>query len=195
MVLELKRDGSLIFLQGMLQTKSEKIENYVKDSEDYELEEIVFGTQSIAPQESLGFVIDEAGAHEKVEEQFIWTDNNDVQIDLKSKNRLKKLKVDFDEQIIQGTEYEERLRSQFQKINPTPSWAKVPDEEIVVDELFQTAGSLLQNTIASINPDKLRMTRLPDANRNEVSNVKKLIVCDSSIGFSSFRSSIIDRWI
>lgn len=148
---------------------------YEKTEQDLELEGFLFGTVEESPAETSGFFIDESGDHDddkKESDNYIWKDHHDdIKVGLQSKNRLKKLRTDFDEDLIGGAEYEQRLRSQFQKINPTPNWAAVPDDEIVVDELFQTAGSLVQKSVPSINPDRLRMTRVADANKIEPSNV------------------------
>ena len=149
---------------------------YEKDEEDIELEEIVFGPDeetNTAP--TLDFFVDELGDHEPEEkdpENFKWIDHNeDVRVDLQSKNRLKKLRTSFSEETITGDEYEQRLRTQFQKINPTPSWAAVPDKDVAVDELFQTTGGFLDKSAIILNPEKVRMTRVADANQHEPSNV------------------------
>ncbi|KAL7748805.1 U3 snoRNP protein [Sorochytrium milnesiophthora] len=57
-----------------------------------------------------------------------WQDKADaeLQVDLTSQNRLKKLRTTEDEQLLDGDVFEQRLRQQFEKINPTPHWASVP---------------------------------------------------------------------
>ncbi|CAG8806355.1 22742_t:CDS:1, partial [Racocetra persica] len=54
-----------------------------------------------------------------------WEDSDDekVCVSLQSKNILKKLRKDEDEDVISGDQYEKRLRQQFEKLYPTPNWA------------------------------------------------------------------------
>ena len=54
-----------------------------------------------------------------------WTDPDDttLQVSLASDNRLRKLREGPEEDSVGGQEYEQRLRKQFEKINPTPEWA------------------------------------------------------------------------
>ncbi|CAO3660842.1 unnamed protein product [Umbelopsis ramanniana] len=57
-----------------------------------------------------------------------WEDQDDfsLQVSLVDANRTKKLRETEDEDIISGVEYEQRLRRQFEKVNPVPSWATIP---------------------------------------------------------------------
>lgn len=57
-----------------------------------------------------------------------WEDQDDfsLQVSLVDANRTKKLRETEDETIISGVEYEQRLRRQFEKVNPVPSWATIP---------------------------------------------------------------------
>ncbi|CAG8609221.1 11833_t:CDS:2, partial [Racocetra fulgida] len=59
-----------------------------------------------------------------------WEDSDDekVCVSLQSKNILKKLRKDEDEDVISGDQYEKRLRQQFEKLYPTPNWATVPSK-------------------------------------------------------------------
>ncbi|KAG0165972.1 U3 snoRNP protein [Apophysomyces sp. BC1015] len=59
-----------------------------------------------------------------------WVDEDDarLQISLKSADRLKKLRKTEEEDVVNGVEYERRLRHQFAKIYPRPAWAKLPSE-------------------------------------------------------------------
>ncbi|KAF9924478.1 U3 small nucleolar RNA-associated protein 18 [Mortierella alpina] len=55
-----------------------------------------------------------------------WVDEDDktLAISLKSVNRLKKLRKEENEDVVNGVDYEQRLRRQFEKVHPVPSWAQ-----------------------------------------------------------------------
>ncbi|KAG0303053.1 U3 snoRNP protein [Dissophora globulifera] len=55
-----------------------------------------------------------------------WVDEDDkrLSISLKSANRLKKLRKEESEDVVSGVDYEQRLRRQFEKVYPVPSWAQ-----------------------------------------------------------------------
>jgi hypothetical protein len=211
--------NSFFFFFLMLKTKRakskivKKAKNLVhkelkKDEQDLELEEIVFGKDRVLPivdtnvdsnsfVPDLGFFIDESGEHnkesmemEKEIEVSAWKDTDDsFQVDIDSVNRLKKLKTSFDEKSIKATEYENRLREQFKKMHPTPSWAEIPngnqkDEEI--DSVFQTTNPLVSNALPILDPDTLRVRRVADANVADYSHVFVAnLVCYPSCSFSS----------
>ncbi|KAI0757476.1 WD40-repeat-containing domain protein [Daedaleopsis nitida] len=54
-----------------------------------------------------------------------WTDDDDttLQVSLTQDKRRRKLRDALVEDTVDGRDYERRLRSQFEKINPTPDWA------------------------------------------------------------------------
>ncbi|KAF9088865.1 U3 small nucleolar RNA-associated protein 18, partial [Mortierella sp. AD031] len=58
-----------------------------------------------------------------------WVDEDDktLAISLKSANRLKKLRKQEAEDIVNGVDYEQRLRRQFEKVYPVPNWAQPED--------------------------------------------------------------------
>ncbi|KAI8929452.1 WD40-repeat-containing domain protein [Entophlyctis helioformis] len=60
-----------------------------------------------------------------------WTDDGDeqVKVNIRDKKRLRKLRKDFDEKAISGTDYELRLRAQYERMFPTPKWAEIPEEK------------------------------------------------------------------
>ncbi|KAG0199933.1 U3 small nucleolar RNA-associated protein 18 [Mortierella sp. GBA30] len=57
-----------------------------------------------------------------------WVDEDDktLAISLTSANRLKKLRKEESEDVVNGVDYEQRLRRQFEKVYPVPSWAQPP---------------------------------------------------------------------
>ena len=164
----------------------------MEQEEEEELENLIFGesaVQNVKSSLALAgqelneieaekdlFYIDTGIEEEETEEEEplapAWRDDDDElgKVDIQSSNRLRKLKTDFDETAIQGSEYEERLRSQFERINPTPSWAQVSQEEEEKDAIFGTTKPLVKKA-PSLNPDKVVMIRLKDANHKEYSQV------------------------
>jgi U3 small nucleolar RNA-associated protein 18 len=55
-----------------------------------------------------------------------WEDSDDdrLAISLAGNPRLRKLRVNEDEDIVSGREYTKRLRRQFERLNPVPEWAQ-----------------------------------------------------------------------
>ncbi len=175
------------------ETEAKKLK-MMEEEEEEELENLIFGESKnnvksslalagqelneIEAEKDLLFYIDTGVEEEESEEEEeealapAWRDDDDElgKVDIQSSNRLRKLKTDFDETAIQGSEYEERLRSQFERINPTPSWAQVSQEEEEKDAIFGTTKPLVKKA-PSLNPDKVVMIRLKDANHKEYSQV------------------------
>lgn len=121
-----------------------------------------------------------------------WTDPDDttLQVSLASDNRLRKLRDAPSEDSVGGREYERRLRRQYEKINPTPTWAdkfrkrlhptrakrrrssssgsEVEDQdEDSVHDLFNSTTGILGTLIRSRTLPKgtLAIERLRDANQ------------------------------
>lgn len=59
----------------------------------------------------------------------VWVDSDDekLAVSLASATRLRKLRIAEDEDLVSGTEYCKRLRQQFLRLNPAPSWARYAD--------------------------------------------------------------------
>ncbi|KAI9761655.1 MAG: Golgi-to-ER vesicle coat component [Chaenotheca gracillima] len=57
--------------------------------------------------------------------QAAWEDSEDerLQVSLASDTRLRKLRVNEAEDIVDGREYSKRLRRQYERLNPLPEWA------------------------------------------------------------------------
>ncbi|GBB84798.1 hypothetical protein RclHR1_11370003 [Rhizophagus clarus] len=120
-----------------------------------------------------------------------WQDSDDenITVSLRSKNRLKKLRATEEEDIISGNQYEMRLRNQFEKLHPTPKWAIVPSkrktqaENEIIDEDSSNIEkinslnkdideSLVKYSVNSkwkLKANKLEIYRMQDANRESYS--------------------------
>ncbi|KAJ1905495.1 U3 snoRNP protein, partial [Coemansia sp. IMI 209127] len=85
-----------------------------------------------------------------------WVDDDtqNARVALKDSVRTRKLRKDEGENVVHGDVYEERLRQQFQKINPAPKWAQetqtgdawVSDSEDSEDRKMRAGGDLLQSS-------------------------------------------------
>jgi hypothetical protein len=149
-----------------------------KDSEELELEDLVFGglrenvvNQAIAQaglSNTLGYAIDSTPSLDTP----AWHDDDDELVDIQSRKRLRKLKTEFEETSISTTQYEQRLRTQYQKLMPTPKWAEV-GEEAEGSSLLMSQGGIVKQP--ALNPDKLDMLRVKDANQEAISRVYLLI--------------------
>ncbi|KAJ3190666.1 U3 snoRNP protein [Irineochytrium annulatum] len=108
-------------------------------------------------------------------------------------NRLRKLRQNEDEKVISSTEYEKRLRRQYEKLHPTPAWAKPgarprrhPDDDdsdalsfgmvgsrtnSALDStqaLFRTSKSLISKSVRQrrlLPSDHIEIFRAKDANQ------------------------------
>jgi U3 small nucleolar RNA-associated protein 18 len=60
-----------------------------------------------------------------------WQDSDDdrLAVSLASNNRLRKLRRTEEEDVINGREYTRRLRQQYLKLHPTPTWAKEASDQ------------------------------------------------------------------
>ena len=68
---------------------------------------------------------DEPGSHHR---QPAWIDSDDdrISVSLASNTRLRKLRNTETEDVINGREYIKRLRRQYERLHPTPEWARHP---------------------------------------------------------------------
>ncbi|TVY87998.1 putative U3 small nucleolar RNA-associated protein [Lachnellula willkommii] len=116
-----------------------------------------------------------------------WEDSDDerLAVSLAGNSRLRKLRVNEEEDIVSGREYTKRLRRQFERLNPVPEWAlpsarpakrrrrssaasdsSISSNEMDVDDsdlstlplarLLQDAGSLTRTPVSSTKRPKLR---------------------------------------
>jgi len=65
--------------------------------------------------------------------QPAWQDSDDGQLSVSlagSSNRLRKLRESATESVVSGSTYEQRLRAQYEKLNPVPLWASQGRERL-----------------------------------------------------------------
>jgi U3 small nucleolar RNA-associated protein 18 len=95
-------------------------------------------------------------------------------VDISSVNRLRKLRKHPDEDLIQQSEYAKRLRGQFVKLNPTPSWAELGNGntgELDADDPLNTTSNLLDISGGErLMPGILNVGRMKDANYSDPSH-------------------------
>ncbi|ORZ13860.1 WD40-repeat-containing domain protein [Lobosporangium transversale] len=111
-----------------------------------------------------------------------WVDPDDktLTISLKSVNRLKKLRKEEAEDIVNGVDYEQRLRKQFEKVYPVPSWAlpegsrkrhsDYSDEEQEQEQehsLLSSSKGFLEKSdkLRILSPESISVTRVKNANQ------------------------------
>ncbi|CAK0782784.1 hypothetical protein CVIRNUC_005979 [Coccomyxa viridis] len=115
----------------------------------------------------------------------VWADEDDeqVQVDIAGRDRLRKLRQAEDDASISGKEYEARLRKQHSKLNPRTSWAteegrsrkrrragygEDSEDDEDAEALLASAGGLLARP-AQLPPGLIETTRMRDANIAEPS--------------------------
>ncbi|KAG7663316.1 UTP18 [[Candida] subhashii] len=131
---------------------------------------------------------------ESDDEENAWEDSDDerLNISLNSSDKLKKLRRTPQDSSISGKSYIIRLRSQFEKIYPRPSWIddidqsesdeNSSDNDIILDDddeeegrsngntnalldiLSSTQSFIITKQLKLISPNRISITRLKDAN-------------------------------
>lgn len=88
-----------------------------------------------------------------------WTDDDDttLQVSLTQDKRRRKLRDALAEDTVDGRDYERRLRSQFQKINPTPDWATKARKR-----LHGTAASKRRRSSSDSEPEQRDQEESPE---------------------------------
>ncbi|KAJ2403207.1 U3 snoRNP protein [Coemansia sp. RSA 2559] len=99
---------------------------------------------------------EEEGKEEAADAAAAWVDDDtqNARVALKDNVRTRKLRMDERENVVTGDVYEERLRQQFQKINPAPKWAQetqtgdawASDDEDSEERKMRAGGDLLQSS-------------------------------------------------
>lgn len=183
----------IFFFFKMVKRKLSIESDHEIDEDELLLEEKVFGIASntsfekvlsnvsgadITPEEDLGFYIDngqpmnnEEESKEFVENVAAWEDDEEQEdVDIQSRLKLRKLKQDYTETKISSKQLENRLRAQYEKLHPTPKWATstVPQEA----DIFQTSTRLIDTQV--LDKDKLNVTRVENANIAEPSKTTVL---------------------
>lgn len=104
------------------------------------------------------------------------SDDEDLEVDLTSTNRLRKLRRYDMEQVVNGKEYESRLREQYEKLHGAAGWAlqaketKSKGEDDEDDNYFDTTTSVLMHPKRHGMHERVTIKRLVDANKSEKSN-------------------------
>lgn len=108
-----------------------------------------------------------------------WIDDADNNVasnvvDISSRNLTRKLRTNESEKEISTAEYENRLRTQYERLFPKPKWAQSQEEHEdddsgYGDAIFSTDKSLLAQRQLILSSDELDVTRVRDANWQEQS--------------------------
>ncbi|KAF9051089.1 WD40 repeat-like protein [Hymenopellis radicata] len=114
-----------------------------------------------------------------------WSDPSDPPSVSIESNQLRKLRDAPSETVLSGREYESRLRRQFERINPAPSWARKrrrdedEDEDDVDNLLSSTTGILSQKRRPTLASGTIAIERLRDANqasqKSNIGDVKSIV--------------------
>ncbi|OBA21223.1 WD40 repeat-like protein [Metschnikowia bicuspidata var. bicuspidata NRRL YB-4993] len=121
-----------------------------------------------------------------IEEEFAWMDSDDEKIAVSvTSTRLKKLRETQEEQSLSGLAYQARLRAQYEKIYPRPTWAdnwgnerEDNDEYLLEAEedaqvglniatltaILKSTDNFLQASTKLLPAHKIEILRLKDAN-------------------------------
>lgn len=91
-----------------------------------------------------------------------WEDSDDdrLAISLAGNSRLRKLRVNEDEDIVNGREYTKRLRRQFERLNPAPEWAQ-PSSRSAKRRRRSSAGSASSLSSNDMDVDESDLSTLP----------------------------------
>ncbi|KAI9354558.1 WD40-repeat-containing domain protein [Zopfochytrium polystomum] len=84
----------------------------------------------------------------------LWTDDSidDIDVDIATgAARLRKLRAYPSEKKVAGSEYELRLRRQFEKLHPTPAWAHLSEDTDSASVVGRETSLLLRSTRAMID--------------------------------------------
>ncbi|KAJ3219529.1 U3 small nucleolar RNA-associated protein 18 [Dinochytrium kinnereticum] len=119
------------------------------------------------------------------DEKCVWKDDDEDSFTVNiadGPNRLRKLRTDEAESTISSIEYERRLRRQFEKLHPTPAWAKPNlkrshDENDRTEATFTAAavfrsslGLIRQSTNRTLPKTIIDAHRVRDGNQMEPSS-------------------------
>ncbi|ORX73981.1 WD40 repeat-like protein [Linderina pennispora] len=108
-----------------------------------------------------------------------WVDDDmeDVTVALKTSAKTRRVRTDIKETHVSGDVYEERLREQFQKVNPVPKWAaeaeasawddedEPADPSRISSELLKSTKSLVSKASALLPSTTINITPLRNANQ------------------------------
>ncbi|KAJ2707522.1 U3 snoRNP protein [Coemansia sp. IMI 203386] len=108
-----------------------------------------------------------------------WVDDDMQQatIALKSQSRTRKLRKTHEDNEVSGDVYEQRLRQQFQKVNPVPKWAAEAeskawgddesemDDDRIGSDMLKTTESLISKSTKMLEPTKIDIVQLHNGNK------------------------------
>lgn len=153
--------------EGLVEDGRDTINESYEDNEDNEEETGLLSFQ-ISSKPSIDFQVEndqtsdegvvpiQLGSKlEKKKPAWIDLDDGELSIDIQNKRSLRKLRAEEDEKDVSGTTYQERLKSNFEKVLPAPAWADInnakveSDEEEEEDKIFKTRKKLI------VTPDQL----------------------------------------
>lgn len=158
-----------------------KRERREKPANELMLEEMLFGKKvsgkELAPTTSRNEAASSSSAKNSTATEAAWNDedDNEIEIDLSSTDRLRKLiKVDTNDKI-SGNEFSTLLQDRFQ--TRELEWAKVGNEDSEISntsELLREAGTMVEEVGSKSRKDtlsagKIDMKRMVDANAAEPS--------------------------
>eukprot|EP01134_Creolimax_fragrantissima_P008083 CFRG8083T1 len=115
------------------------------------------------------------------EKRSAWVDDDDkiVEVSFASHSRTRKLRKTEDDNVVNGVEYGDRLRSQFTRTfgSKQQAWADHVEEDVDGNSLMAWSGSILSKDGVNVSLPKsmLDVTRVTDANKQEYS--KSAIQC------------------
>ncbi|KAJ2855845.1 U3 snoRNP protein [Coemansia erecta] len=115
-------------------------------------------------------------------EDAAWVDDDMQQatVALKAQSRTRKLRKTEEDNKVSGDVYEQRLREQFQKVNPVPKWAAESDSKTWADDdsdmendndnriggdMLKNTKSLISKSIRLLEPTKIDIAQLHNANK------------------------------
>ncbi|KAH7103144.1 WD40 repeat-like protein [Auriculariales sp. MPI-PUGE-AT-0066] len=177
---ELALEAALFGASSAIARKSRRkpIDNHVAADEDDELmgdvrdSDLFFVDDGEAAVSAHSVAITSIAPRRK---KAAWVDEDDdtLRVALKDQKRLRKLREDVDEDLVEGATYERRLRKQYEKLNPTPSWLSKArertktgsqDGDEITDLLAQSGGLLSHAKSKTLPSGVLDISRLRDAN-------------------------------
>ncbi|KAH8814872.1 U3 small nucleolar RNA-associated protein-like protein [Xylogone sp. PMI_703] len=105
----------------------------------------------------------EAAQDEEGEDAVAWEDSDDdrLAISLASNPRLRKLRVKEAEDVISGREYTNRLRRQYERLNPVPEWAIQASSRPAKRRRRSSAGSFSSISSDDMDVDDSDLSTLP----------------------------------
>ncbi|KAJ2547525.1 U3 snoRNP protein [Coemansia sp. RSA 1933] len=159
-----------------------------EDEEDKGGQDSLFFVDTERPDQISNAANDKAPSDSEEEEEeeeetdaAAWVDDDtqNARVALKESVRTRKLRSAEGENVIRGDVYEERLRQQFQKINPVPKWAQEaqPEDAWGSDseeteerrkaggDLLQSSKSLLSRSNALLPPSIIDIVRARNSNQ------------------------------